>query len=291
MTPAISIIVRTLGRARLAEALESLCGQTRRDFEVVVIDMSAGASAPTLERLAARLPALRVLSIDRVSRPRALNLGIAAASAPNIGILDDDNLYDPSQIEIFVAGLAASGASYVYTGIRHATYEPDGTWIATREKARPFTFDDLLMGNFIYATGSAFRKRLWEDVGGYDERFDVLEDWEFLIRAAQAGPIEFLAVTAGESRKFTGVPGLSAFDLEIESLRRCHAGIYWKHRRLYWSRQYRDAFRSSSARLLANRRPPRSGFVTKSIRGWRIELLVDLAAWLVHNLRNGPQPH
>jgi hypothetical protein len=38
----ISVIVRTLGTPQLADALESLAGQTRRDFELVFVDMSDG---------------------------------------------------------------------------------------------------------------------------------------------------------------------------------------------------------------------------------------------------------
>src|SRR6185436_16168349 len=236
---AISIIVRTLGRAQLPDALESLAAQTRRDFEVVVVDMSGGKNAAVLERFAPRLPSLRVLAIPRCARPKALNLGIAAASAPVIGILDDDNLYDPAQLEILLAGLESTNASYVYTGVRDVTYTTSGAWIATRETGRPFAFDDLLDSNFIHATGSAFRKSLWERAGGYDERLDVLEDWDFLIRAAQAGTIEFLGVVAGESRKFTGIVGASTFNLEVVRVCRCYARIHWKHRRLYLSRRPR----------------------------------------------------
>lgn len=234
---AISVIVRTLGRAHLAEALESLAAQTRRDFEVVVVDMSGGKIAAVLERVGPRLPALRVVVMPPpCARPKALNAGIAAASAPVIGILDDDNLYDPAQLGILLAGLESTRASYVYTGVRDTTYTPDGAWVAARETGRPFALDDLLDRNFIYATGSAFRKSLWEQVGGYDERLDVLEDWDFLIRTAQVGTIEFLGVVAGESRKFTGIAGASTFNLEVVRVCRCYARIHWKHRRLYLAR-------------------------------------------------------
>jgi glycosyltransferase involved in cell wall biosynthesis len=280
----MSIVVRTLGGMHLSDALESLAAQTRTDFEVVVVDMSGGANAATLDRFASLLP-LRVLALPRRSRPRALNAGIAAAAAPVIGILDDDNLYDPDQVEILLAGLESASASYVYTGVRHSTYGTDGTGIASNEVSRPFAFADLLMGNFIYATGSAFRKSLWQHVGGYDERFEVFEDWDFLIRAAQAGPIEHLGVVAGESRKFTGIAGASTFDLEIAHVRRCHAGIYWKHRRHYLARRHRGMFRSTYASHFARRHPARTGLLAMTVRGWRLELFADLAAWFVHNLR------
>lgn len=277
----ISVIVRTLGSERLADALESLVAQTRRDFEAVVVDMSGGANDSTLERFASRLPSLRVVAMPRSSRPKALNAGIAAASGAMIGILDEDNLYDPAQIEVLLAGRAP----YVYAGVRHATYRPNGAFVASHEVARPFAFDDLLIGNFIYATGSAFRKSLWEQLGGYDERFEVFEDWDFLIRASQAATIEYLGVVCGESRKFTGIEGASTFDLEIDRVRRCHAGIYWKHRRHYLS--LRGRFRASSAEHFARRNPARKGLLAMTVRGWRLELFADLAAWFVHNLRNG----
>lgn len=157
---------------RLGEALESLAVQKPRDFGVVIVDMSCGANHEVLASFASRLE-LRRVTIERCSRPKALNAGIAAATAPVIAILDDDNLYDRNQLEIFLS----RSADYVYSGVRHATYTPDGERVSSREVSRPFAFDDLLMGNFIHATGSAFRKTLWERIGGYDERFEVFEDW------------------------------------------------------------------------------------------------------------------
>jgi hypothetical protein len=140
------VIVRTLGDAeRLEEALSSLARQSRRDFEVVVVDMSGGRVAGTLARLAPGLPSVQHLAARRrLSRPAALNLGIAAASAPLIGVLDEDNLYDPDHLERLVSGLAATGADYVYTGICHATYSPGGERLACRAVAIPFAFDRVL---------------------------------------------------------------------------------------------------------------------------------------------------
>lgn len=277
--PALSVVVRTLGNpTRLAEALGSLAAQTRRDFEVVVVDMGGGANDRVLEGFAGRLP-LRVVTMPRGTRPKALNSGVAAASAPVIGILDDDNLYDPGQVDVLLSGLQSSAADYVYTGVRHATYDAEGRRIGCREVGRAFAFDDLIMGNFIYATGSAYRKSLWDRLGGYDERFEVFEDWEFTIRAAQVAAIAYLGVISGESRKFTGIDGVSTFDLEIALVRRCQAGVYWEHRYLYLARRNRDAFRATYAQHCARRRPARTGLLARTVGGWRLEIVADLFAW------------
>ena len=284
--PAISVVIRTLGRRRrLAEALASLAAQTRRDFEVVVVDMSNGAADETLARCAPpRLPALRRLAPRRLlSRPAALNAGIAAARAPHIAILDDDNLYDPEHLQRLLGGLESSGADYVYSGVRHATYTPDGRRIACREVAIPFRLDRVILGNFIYATGSAYRRSLWQRLGGYDERFTVFEDWDFIIRAAQAGTLLHLPLVSGESRKFTGDEGASTFELEIRDVRRCHAGIYWKHRRLFRG-ELRRELKVAAADHCRRRRPARTGLLARSVGGWRLELGRDLLAWWCHSL-------
>jgi glycosyltransferase involved in cell wall biosynthesis len=279
--PSISIIVRTMGQPeRLAEALASLTAQTRSDLEVVVVDMSRGANDRVLDDFSQRLTVRRV-TLASGTRPKALNAGIAIASAPVIGILDDDNLYDPKQLDLFLDGLATTGADYVYTGVRHVTYDANGARIASREVSRDFVFDDVILGNYIYATGSAFRKSLWERLGGYDERFEVFEDWDFIIRAAQSGHVAHLGVVAGESRKFTGIDGVSNFDLGIALVRKCQAGIYWKHRRLYFARRHRSAFRMTFADHCARRRPARTGLLARNVRGWRLELFADLFAWWV----------
>lgn len=67
-------------------------------------------------------------------------------------------------------------------------------------------------------------------------------------------------------------------------MRRCQAGIYWKHRRHYLAR--RGAFRSSYGEHFAKRNPVRRGLLAMSVRGWRLELFADLGARFVHNLRH-----
>ena len=288
-SPAISVVVRTLGSARLGDALESLAVQTRRDFEVVVVDLSGGRIEGLLDRFASRLPSLRrVTPTGHRTRPAALNAGVRAARAPLLAVLDDDNLYDPNHLEILVGGLEASGADYVYTGVRHATYEPSGRLVERRDVSLPWSFDRVILGNFVYATGSAYRRSLWEAVSGYDERFVVFEDWDFIIRAAQRGRIEHLRVVSGESRKFTGLPAVSHFDREIDAARRCLAGVYWTHRHLYRGR-LRDELKAASAEHCRRRFQARTGLLAKTVGGFRLELGLDLAGWWTVNPAGRPR--
>ncbi len=288
-SPTISVVVRTLGSERLGDALESLALQTRQDFEVVVVDMSNGNIEGLLDRFASRLPSLRRVTLaGRRTRPAALNAGVRAARAPLLAVLDDDNLYDPGHLETLVGALETSGADYVYTGVRHATYEPSGRLVEKRDVSLPWSFERVILGNFVYATGSAYRRSLWEAVSGYDERFEVFEDWDFIIRASQRGRIEHLKVVSGESRKFTGLPTVSHFDREIGAARRCLAGVYWTHRHLYRGR-LRDELKAASAEHCRRRFQARTGLLAKTVGGFRLELGLDLAGWWAVNAAGRPR--
>lgn len=264
---ALSVIVRTLGRPRLVEALESLARQSRRDVETVVVDMSRGAARGMVKPMAAHLH-LRHFDPGRVlSRPEALNAGIRAASAPFISILDDDNLYESVHAEELIRGLEGSGADLVFTGARLETFTEDGVLVDAREDHAAYDFERLLFGNYIYASATAFRKSAWERVGGYDLRFPVYEDWDFLIRAGCAGRIVSVPGGGAVSRSFTGRPGVPEHHREALLCARCLAGLFWKHRRLY------------TRKLFLERKDLAGQYPHVPRHGWHRATLAHLAGW------------
>jgi glycosyltransferase involved in cell wall biosynthesis len=241
MPPAISIIVRTVNRTEfLREAMQSLANQTLQDFEVVVVDMSNGAANEVITQFSERLPSvLHTQPEQLLNRPAASNFGIRCATANRITILDDDNLFDPNQVEILVRGLEETGADLVYTGVRRTTYNDAGELVDLKIWHEPYDFAKLLTRNYIHGVGTAFRKDAWERIGGFDERFAVYEDYDILLRIATTGRIERLPEITGESRSFTGIIGLQNHATETETVNRCLAGLYWKHRDLFFPRGQR----------------------------------------------------
>ena len=272
----ISVIVRTLGRdKRLVEALECLANQTRHDFETVIVDMSDNQLASVLAPYHKRLPHLQHLRVGKpLSRAEALNLGIRNAAADKIAILDDDNLYDPIHLNVLIEGLERTAADLVYTGVRRTTYNQAGKLIDSTEWHQPYNFSNLVFGNYIHTSGTAFWKRTWERLGGYDLRFPVYEDFEFLLRVGATGRIECLSAVTAESRSFTGQVGVQNHALERRHVRSSWAGVCWLYRD-YFTRERRAAHAQS---LKAN------GIVRPQInlRGWahsRARTIIGLAEW------------
>jgi glycosyltransferase involved in cell wall biosynthesis len=233
LNPTVSVIVRTVRRPqRLRECLQSLAAQTCREFEVVLVDMSAGSMTSIVEEMRASLPIVRHLRLKSArSRPVALNRGIESASGRLITILDDDNLWEPDHLGNIVGNF--NGADLTYTGVRIQTLTPDGELIQERTHYLPFDFNRLLKANFIFTVATAFRRALWDEVGRYDERFPVYEDWEFLIRATHQREVRALTTCSAISRAFTGDVHLREHSAnEPDECARCRTALQWKHRHL-----------------------------------------------------------
>lgn len=233
MNPTVSVIVRTVRRPeRLRECLQSLAAQTYRKFELVLVDMSEDSMTSIVGEMRARLPIVRHLRLKAAcSRPVALNRAIESASGRFITILDDDNLWEPDHLANIVDNF--EGADLVYTGVRIQTLTPDGELIQEQTHYLPFDFNRLLEANFIFTVATAFRRALWDEVGRYDERFPVYEDWEFLIRATYQHEVRALTTCSAISRAFTGNIHLREHSAnEAEECARCRTALQWKHRNL-----------------------------------------------------------
>jgi glycosyltransferase involved in cell wall biosynthesis len=233
LNPTVSVIVRTVRRPqRLRECLQSLAAQTYREFELVLVDMSEDSMTSIVGEMRARLPIVRHLRLKRAcSRPVALNRGIESASGRFVTILDDDNLWEPDHLVNIVDNF--EGADLVYTGVRIQTLTPDGELIQEQTHYLPFDFNRLLETNFIFTVATAFRRALWDEVGRYDERFPVYEDWEFLIRATHQREVRALTTCSAISRAFTGNIHLREHSAnEPDECARCRTALQRKHRHL-----------------------------------------------------------
>ncbi len=196
-SPLVSVIVRTRDRpALLAEALASLGAQTLRDFETLVV--ADGGSAPPAELLASSPGDGGLTLLHRApphGRSLALNAGLDAARGRFIAYLDDDDLYLPNHLETLARFLAGSDSYRVaYTDVEQVEQRlgPDGRYHEGRRLVvygQPFDPHRLLSSNYISLIGLMHAAT---DLR-YDESFDILEDWDFMLRLAERGRFHRIA--------------------------------------------------------------------------------------------------
>lgn len=205
----VSVIVRTKDRpALLREALDSIVA-THYPCEIVVID--DGGTAADVDAVAAAVaaPGMRVIH-HPASRGRAAagNAGVEAASNAFIAFLDDDDLFYPEHLAT-LATAAASKQEGWYTDAVSAFHRPSesGGYEAharLRLFATDFDRDLLLLDNYIPLPSLLLPRNSFLDAGGFDTAFDLFEDWDFLIRLSQRGPLLRIPKVTCEIRHFEG---------------------------------------------------------------------------------------
>jgi len=198
--PLVSVLIRTMGRATLARAVDSVVAQTYRPLEIVVVN----AAARPLPML--RAPgdiAVRVVDGGPYDRPRAANAALDHARGDWLVFLDDDDAFAPAHVETLVAAAANSrGARVAYSAT--AVVEPDGK--ARMVIGADFNRLHLFVGNYMQVGAALFSRSLVAEGARFDERLDCYEDWDFIIQLAQrthfvytARPTNLWFAHAGES--------------------------------------------------------------------------------------------
>lgn len=191
--PVVSIIIPTRNRAAmLREAIESVRTQTYAAWELIVIDDGSTDETPqmmeSLTRLDARIRFVRQVSAG-VSKAR--NAGIQQARGRYVAFLDDDDLFLPQKLAIQVAALECQPTlGFVYS----QTEWVDRT--GTRLSLHPTTPVGDLRGLFeacaIPLQTVVCRTELLEEVGGFDERLTIGEDYDLWLRLARIARFQFL---------------------------------------------------------------------------------------------------
>lgn len=208
-TPLVSIVVRARHNHFLQHALASLVAQDYPQLEVILVWF--GEDAP-------QLAPFRTLMLHEVAgianRSENLNRGIAAATGEFIGILDEDDIVYPEHYSTLLAELKANpqaDAVHSNCSLRSCRLV-DGaveTGEILREFAQAFDANRILLGNFIPVHSLLFRGSVLRR-HPFNLELHAYEDWELLVRLAQAGyQIAHVPEVSCEYRLFGDAPNQS----------------------------------------------------------------------------------
>jgi GT2 family glycosyltransferase len=105
--PLVSIVVVNWnGAAVLPRCLDALAAQTRRDFELLVVDN--GSSDGSADGLEGKYPAVRLIRLERnMGYAAANNLAARSARGKWLALVNNDAFLDPNWLEAMVAAAEA----------------------------------------------------------------------------------------------------------------------------------------------------------------------------------------
>ena len=194
----MTVVVPTLvADAGLDECLRALEGQTRRDFEVIVVDNSGAGRA---RAGGAESRGARVLEQPRnIGFGAAVNAGFRTSRAPYLATLNDDAVAHPGWLEALVAAMERRpDAGMCASQVRLAGEQrldscgmlvyADGS-SKQRGHGRPpgdFPVEEEVL--FPSASAALYRRTMLEETGLFDEDFFLYcEDTDLGLRARWLG--------------------------------------------------------------------------------------------------------
>lgn len=213
--PRVSAVIPVYNRFEyLGDCLDSVFRQTRVPDEVLIVDdCSTNSVADYLANTpyAGRVKVLRTDRNRRVSGAR--NWGWQHAQGDLIAFIDSDDIWEPHKTELQLHRLQEYPDAAGTYGAMTAFF-PDGSsepWAHDR----PFqvTVRDALADQNISVQTLMIKRRILEEIGGFDENFGILDDQDIAIRLAQRGaPVLFfsdppLARLRRNSQNYSGNPG------------------------------------------------------------------------------------
>lgn len=186
--PAASVVIPAFNAADfLAEQLQALAAQQGAPaFEVLVCDNgSTDGTAAVVRAFVSRMPRLRLVDASaRRGASAARNIGADAATAPLLLFCDADDVVDAGWVRALCDGL--DEASFVAGGVEHKLLNPGREWDFGWNEP---TFYDPGLPQFP-ACGSGnmgIHRRVFAEVGGFDESLHAGEDLDFAWRVQLAG--------------------------------------------------------------------------------------------------------
>ncbi len=182
MTKASIVIPCYNDGAYIRDAVDSARKQTYPSLEIVIVDDGSEDSETREALRGLEEEGLPVLWSEHRGVAHARNMGIRYATGEYILPLDSDDLIEPEYLAEGIAVLEAD----VSAGIVYCEADffegRTGIW-----KLPEYSIGCMLARNTIF-NAAIFRKKNWEQVGGYDETMrTAMEDWDFWLAILELG--------------------------------------------------------------------------------------------------------
>ena len=199
--PLVSVIIPTYNRAGVVgTAIESVLQQTYASLEIIIVDDgSTDGTEGALRRFGDKITTVR----QRNSGPAAArNRGIRESRGDIVAFLDSDDLWLPEKLERQVGLLerldgqvscCVSNVSLAFSDRRPSTSfatalifpsTDEGTWTNALE---------VLSTRFLlFNQAVAIRREVLMEIGGFNEGYLYMEDYDLALRLALRGPFAYI---------------------------------------------------------------------------------------------------
>ena len=194
--PGISVLMSVRnGLPYLESAIESICSQTYRDWEFIIVDNASSDGTPQIiERFAQADPRIQfVQNLRDLGHSGGLNRGLELCRAPWIARMDADDVALPERLERQLAFVQQNPDVKTTSCLAHyidsASHRVGKTVtdLITREVFARYQNDNLCIG--LLLPGALIERSLLAAIGGYRPEFGPANDIDLWCRISDHGLI------------------------------------------------------------------------------------------------------
>jgi hypothetical protein len=203
------------GQAFLSEAIESILGQTFREFEFVIIDDgSTDKTSEIISAYASRDARMRIFCHKNKGRAESLNIGISLAKANYIARMDADDVAPPQRLQNQVDFMERHPG----VGLLGGAVELINTRGQVFKTVRPPSQDSeirsaMFSRNPIFHSSVLMRKEVVLAAGGYRKALLDADDYDLFLRIGERSRFAALAKPVLQYR-------IHANQVSVQNLRR-----------------------------------------------------------------------
>lgn len=191
--PLVSVIINCYnGEKYLCEAINSVMAQTYENWEMVFWDNQSTDSSRKIVESYNSEKIRYYYAKEHTTLGEARNLAIKEARGEYVGFLDCDDQWTTTKLEKQIELLEPGKVELVYTNFKiiyNGTSKAGSKMYQYYEKIRTMKINEgksfyhnLLRHNFVIFSSVLFNKKLYEEIGGLDKRFQQNVDYDLLLK-------------------------------------------------------------------------------------------------------------
>ena len=189
----VSVVVPTFNRVDFVlKAIKSVSNQTFPPLEIILVDNNSEDN--TLEMVAKHFKSVKIISQKKQGVSASRNFGIREASGNWIAFLDSDDQWHKRKLEEQVKSITNDTLSADLSHTDEIWYR-NKVFLNQKEihkKRGGFIFEHCLPLCCISPSSVLIKKKVFDDIGFFDESLEVCEDYDFWLRFCCKYPVNFV---------------------------------------------------------------------------------------------------
>jgi glycosyltransferase involved in cell wall biosynthesis len=190
----ISVIIPSFNRSKtIRRAINSILEQTYYPHEIIIID--DGSTDGTQSLIRDEYPSVKYYYQLNKGVSNARNKGILKSTGDWIAFLDSDDEWFPNKLEEQKKSLEQNSTTFI--SHTNEIWIRNGVRVNQMKKHQKYggsIFDKCLEFCRISPSSVLIHKRVFDDVGNFDEDLMVCEDYDLWIRITSKYLVEFLDI-------------------------------------------------------------------------------------------------